>query len=547
MSPSRPAVRPHQTLAVLALLSLALPSTAEERWTYTVGPGDTLIGIARDLLRRPADWRALQRLNGVAEPRRMRPGRQLQIPLDWLSPDASVATVAAQVGPVAVERPGAPERSVQVGSTLRSADTVRTGADASATIELADGSRVVVAPESRLTLQQLIVLRGAGLSSTVLDLHEGSAESQVRPEAPRPRFEIRTPTMTLGVRGTEFRAHADLQDQRARAEVTQGRVAAASGTATTAVGVGYGIVATARGLDAPRELIAAPDLSGVATRIERLPLQFSWRGGAPAVAWRAQVLGLGEPPRLLRDGRFGEPRARFTELPDGDYLLRVRGIDAAGLEGLNRDLRFTLKARPEPPAIQSPPADGRVYGATATWRWTLSTAAQTYRLQVAASPDFASPVIDRSGLAGPAFESPLPPGRWHWRLASVRADGDFGPWSDVQVFEQREVPPPPATQGSSLAPEQLMLRWSARRSDDRYRFQLARDVHFTDLVADRPVDRAEAELPLPPAGRYWLRVRTVDADGEVGPWGTPSEVTVPSPPLPPWWWIGPALWLLIAL
>ena len=542
--------RPLRWLAcgLIALLWTQVPGTAraDDRWVYTVLPGDTLIGIARDLLRSPKDWRALQRLNRVDHPRLMATGRELQIPLEWLHPEASVAKVVARVGDVQLIRQGALGQDIESGASLRAGDRLNTGTDSSATIELVDGSLVLLAPQSQLTLNELFRLRGAGSSATVLELQQGSTESVIPAQAPRPRFEIRTPVMNLGVRGTEFRAHADPARQQARIEVTRGLVSAdaARGWSATEVPAGFGVVGSSNGVGAPVALLEAPDLMSVPGRVERLPLSFAWAGANSASGWRAQVFDT--QGRLWRDSRVDTSAAQWSELPDGLYKLRVRAVDRHGLEGMGRDAEFTLKARPEPPITMAPRADARHYGPSATWRWSQSNAAVTYRLQVAASEDFAAPVIDRAGLPGPDIELPLNPGRWWWRMSSVRADGDLGPWGDALSFEQRETPPPPSTLSPTLDKEFLSLRWSSRLPGDRYRIQVARDAQFTDLVVDRVETRPGVELPLPPPAQYWVRVRTMDADGEPGPWGATSNLEVPSQ-VSPWIWLGPVLLLLIAL
>ena len=355
--------------------------------------------------------------------------------------------------------------------------------------------------------------------------------------------------LNLGVRGTHFRAHLDTETQRARAEVTQGRVAAAGAgspeRAPTAVDAGFGIVGSAAGLGVPKALLTPPDLSALPARVERLPLQLDWSGPAAAVAWRAQVLDLSNPPRLLRDGRFDRAQGSWSDMPDGDYRLRVRAIDADGLEGRDAEAPFKLKARPEPPLKIAPRSDARIHGLAARWRWSLSSAAATYRLQVSNDADFDKPVIDRAGLQGPEIELPLAPGRWFWRLASVRADGDQGPWGDSQAFELREIPPAPAAEPPSISKDELALGWSARKPDDRYQFQISRDSGFADLLADQTGDKPEAVLKPPPPGRYWMRVRTLDKDGYAGPWAASSELQIPAEPVR--WWIAPSLILLLIL
>lgn len=543
-SPRHPGLPTRRQVWLLlgCLLGAAAPAHAEERWGYRVVPGDTLIGIARTLLKDPADWRALQRLNQVKRPRRMMPGTTLEIPLDWLRSQATVATVAAVVGPVSLERPAQPPATVEVGSTLRPLDRLQTGPDATVTLELADGSKVRLAADSRLTLNELLVLRGSGAAVSVLELHEGRAESQVRTLAPKPSFEIRTPVMNLGVRGTEFRGHADAARGQARAEVTAGHLVAAGATsAPREVAAGYGVLATAAGVQAPRPLPAAPDLARAPQRIERLPLDLPWPGTAPAPAWRAQVLDA--RGRVQLDRLVDRPRAQWADLPDGRYTLRVRALDDQGLEGLDSDKAFVLKARPEPPFTLAPRAGERLLEPSVTLRWTASTAAARYRLQVAATAGFEAVDIEREAIVEPTATVELAPGRWFWRLASVRADGDQGPWGDAQDFVRRDRPPAPGSPAPLLQDDRLTLRWSGRGEGDRYQIQLARDPAFEDLLLDRTVEQPGLELDAPPAGRYRLRVRTIDAEGVTGPWGAAAELEVPPPT--PWWWLIAALLLLL--
>lgn len=543
-SPRRPGLptRRHVWLLLACLLGATATARAEDRWGYQVLPGDTLIGIARTLLKDPADWRALQRLNQVKRPRRMMPGTTLEIPLDWLRSQATVATVAAVVGPVNVERAAQPPATVEVGAVLRPLDRLQTGPEATVTLELADGSKVRLAADSRLTLRELLILQGSGAAVSALDLHEGRAESQIRTLAPRPRFEIRTPVMNLGVRGTDFRGHADGARGQARAEVTAGHVVVAGGAgAAREVAAGFGVLGTAAGVQAPRPLPAAPDLARAPERVERLPLDLPWPGTAPAPAWRAQVLDAQGRVRL--DRLVERPRAQWADLPDGHYTLRVRALDGDGLEGLDSDKAFVLKARPEPPFTLAPRTGERLHEPEVTLRWTASTAAAHYRLQVAATAGFEAVVIDREAIVEPTATVTLAPGLWYWRLASVRADGDQGPWGDAQTFVRRDRPPAPGSPAPSLKDDHLTLSWSGRGEGDRYQIQLARDLAFEDLLLDRTVDQPGLELDAPPAGRYRLRVRTIDAEGVTGPWGAQAELEVP--PSTPWWWLLAALLLLL--
>src|SRR5262245_24451799 len=118
---------------VAAYASAAAPAADEAVWSYQVTRGDTLIAITHELLRPGIGWQRVQRLNQVPDPYRLMPGTTLRLPVAWLRTEATVAEVAYQVGQVRVERGGAPlAEALNVGTQLRTGDTVITGASPSA-------------------------------------------------------------------------------------------------------------------------------------------------------------------------------------------------------------------------------------------------------------------------------------------------------------------------------------------------------------------------------------------------------------------------------
>lgn len=89
-------------------------------------------------------------------------------------------------------------------------------------------------------------------------------------------------------------------------------------------------------------------------------------------------------------------------------------------------------------ALVSPADSAESVGSTPTFDWDPSAYATTYRIQVAATPDFASPETDVAGLtttdytpAGKA--AALTGGTYFWR---VQAANDYGPgaWSETRVL-----------------------------------------------------------------------------------------------------------------
>jgi hypothetical protein len=548
--------------AVPIALHAQVPAAAIDDRLHRVAPGDTLIALARAHLDRAHGWRGLQRLNGVADPRRLQPGRLLRFPLAWLKAEPALAEALHVRGEVTFERAGAGAQAVQPGAPLQTGDVLRAGSESSLTLRFADGARLLLRPDSTLRLARLLQRPAGGGADTGLRLDRGSADSRVPPLAPSPnggggarRYEITTPTVHLGVRGTEFRTRVDASDATTHVEVIEGQVAADSGGGTgraeQRLAAGQGAVAArgVRGL-ASASLALPPDLTAVAQTVERVPLRLAWVARDGVTSWHAQVVDPEHPDRLLLDGRFDNPAARWPDLPDGRYELRVRAVGPAGLEGLDAHRSFVLKARPFPPFTTQPRAGATVRGDGVRFGWTRAEAIASYRLQLArldpdadaAAADFGSPLADRRTRDTGTHDEALPPGRYAWRVASVRGDGDQGPFGDPLPFTLRPLPPAPVLQEPQVSDTALVLRWPAGEPGDRYELQLAAEDSFSTLLHTLETREPEAALPRPGPGRYYVRVRSIDTDGIAGPYGGAQQIDVPHSR---WWWLLPAGLLLL--
>lgn len=521
------------------------PASAPPTQPYSVQRGDTLIGIRDRLLVPRADWRVLQRLNRVADPLRLAPGRTLQLPVALLRDQPAVAEALHVFGAVSASRGGGAADPLAPGSTLADGDVVRTGPGASATLRFADGSRLLIRPDSEVRVERLTQSADRRATRTELRLERGAADSTVTPTSVpgARRYQIRTPVANLGVRGTRFRS--DAGSGETRVEVLEGSVRAAQGRRETPVAAGFGALAGPKPIRV-RELLAPPELAGVPAHVERLPLALKWPETRGATAYRAQVLRDGEADALVADARNTTPAISYggDDLADGRYILRVRAIDTDGIEGRDASTAFVLKARPEPPFLQRPAADATVYDETVAFAWTRHPAAERYRVQVADTPDFANPRLDRSDITSNEFTFALPLGSHHWRVATIKADGDQGPFGDTQSLTRRDPPPAPPPAESKATDKGLSLRWRASEEPGaRYPWQLAGPAGFEAPLREGVSPDATLLLEALPAGRYRLRVRTVNAEGVAGPWGTPQEIEVPHSK---WWWLlaSPLLLLL---
>ncbi|MGM9485361.1 FecR domain-containing protein [Roseateles sp. NT4] len=532
-------------LAMMGLLLAAAAAhaqgeAADADWRYRIQPGDTLITLTDAWLAPPRTWRDLQKLNRVPDPLRLMPGSSLRMPVAWLRREASVAEAVFARGQVTRQRDAATD-ALTAGATLQSGDRIRTGAQSSASLRFADGSRLLIPPDSDVTLEQLLVLGRGAIPAVRIGVQQGGADSRVTPNAQRvPLYEVRTPHVNLGVRGTEFRVQT--AGAQSRMQVLSGAVHADGLGADVATGQGLLAEGAARSVAA---LLPAPDLSGLAAVAERLPLHLAWVGGPTGAAtWRAQLYVRGDFDRLLLDDVVGEPATTWAEardLADGDYTLRVRAIDARGQEGVAADKDIRLQARPEPPFIQAPPPNAVVYSASSSviMAWTRNTQAPRVRLQVARDATFRDVVRDSPALSDNGAQVELPYGDYHWRIASVEAGGRVGPFSDAQSFVLAPPPPAPPPAEPEVDGDQLKLRWRADPGVVRYELEWAKNEAFEGADVQRfSTDKAELAMPKPSAGKYFLRARAFNAAGAPSPWGQTQMI---EQPYPRWLWLLPLL------
>jgi len=518
-------------VALLLGLSAGLPAWAgEASLAYTVTPNDTLIGLGRSLLVTPAAWPEVARLNALRNPNLITAGQTLQVPLRLLRSAQVPARIVSLEGDVKIG--GLPAR---VGDSISPGQTLTTAGASSAVLQLGDGSRIKLAPLSDVALDEhrRFDLRpnakgGAeteGLFASTMRLVRGSIEVLATKVLRAKPLEVTTPTAVIGVRGTEYRVHHE--NTLSGTEVLEGKVRAdAVGAAGADVAAGFGAALQAGRAPEVVALAAAPDLSGLPARFERPLLRFALPGETTAL--RVQVAADPAFDHLVRDEQVAAgAEARIAGLDDGTWHLRARRIDARGIEGYNSQREISLKARPEPPAPLGASARAKMAVGRVSLAWAQNTDAATYRLEVARDPAFADVVHKAEGLTGSAAEASLAEaGIYHWRLASVRANGDRGPWGDAQSFELRPLPEPPAggLQGDGKS---LELSWSGR-PQDKQQVELARDAAFTQIVAQAELTEARWQVPTPAqSGSVYFRYRAIEADGFVTPWSSTLKIEVP--------------------
>jgi hypothetical protein len=122
---------------------------------------------------------------------------------------ADIGQIKISKGQVTVEREG---RTVPgpVGTRLRAADIVRTGADGSVGITMDDDSLLSAGPSSVLSLDRYAFDPATNRGRFDASLNKGTLaviSGRIAKQAPD-AMTVRTPTAVLGVRGTQFAVSA---------------------------------------------------------------------------------------------------------------------------------------------------------------------------------------------------------------------------------------------------------------------------------------------------------------------------------------------------
>lgn len=518
-----------------ALLLSTAWAPAQADLLYTVQPGDRLWSLAERYLRSPALAERLSQLNHIANPQRIAPGTQLRIPSDWLKLESTQVQLLAAGGDTTVAQGSGPARPAVPGQALQAPASLLTGDSGSATLQFADGSRVLVLHNSELQLLQTQQSRLGQASLVELLLRKGSLENQVTPVGDTGgRFQIRTPAAIAAVRGTQFRVSADAD--MLRTEVISGAVNVANPTGQITAQAAQGSVAhSGQRPSPPTPLLPAPVLDDLPERLEHLPLHWPLPAVAGASGYRSQLADSAEFLATVSDEVSPSPQVRIRPVADGQYVLRVRAIDAAGLEGLTAQTRLVVHTQPAAPLLIDPAPDARLTTARPQFRWTLSDPDWRYRIRIHAEGS-TTPLDEQTVATSAQALQDLPPGRYQWQVAAIDPRTGPGPWSHAQAFERSLPGPgvdiPPATDGS------LTLRWAAQPHTAHYRLQLARDPDFARLDGDIQTDSPQHPLQQLAPGAHYVRVQSIATDGSTGPWGSTQAFTVPQPRWP---------WLLLLL
>ncbi|MDV2162842.1 FecR family protein [Burkholderia pseudomallei] len=396
---------------------------------YTTRSGDTLYDVSARYLQGTDDWPLVAQLNDVPVPKHLQPGVVLKLPAARLRKERLSARVIAAHGTVeSAGRGSAQFAPVAVDATLTEGDRLRTGSNAFVTLELSDGTHLSLPPDSQIDLATLRRTVLTGTLERVIDLRRGSVDSEVTHLKKKDdRFQIRSPSVVAGVRGTRFRVNYD-KDGRASTtvEVLDGTVGVAPRgprPPDTLVHANFGNVTSASGVvGSPIALLDAPQLANPAKIQDDPQVAFDLVPLGGAQSYHVQIARDAGLYDLFKEVQVPAPRATFADVPDGTYFVRIAAIDSHGLEGQPRIYAF--ERRRFGVDASAAPADGGYAFRWSTTQDGAAAGATRFRFVLSRSKDLSNPIVDQVDAQGGRIAvSNLTPGDYYWSVIAERYEG----------------------------------------------------------------------------------------------------------------------------
>ncbi|MDR2017006.1 MAG: FecR domain-containing protein [Burkholderiales bacterium] len=487
---------------------------------YTVQPGDTISGLSERYLNGRGRWAAIERVNPGLDIHKLRPGQTLYLPESRISSVGKTAKVLKVNGQAQSEGV-----DLQEGQQLSAGSVIDVAADSFVTLQLDDGSILVVEPNTRARLDELRQM-STGSPRSSIHIDRGRINVKAAPQTePGARFEISTPSATTAVRGTRFRV-SEKEDGATVVEVNEGlvHVAAAETGKGVAVPAGNGsIVVAGQTLDV-KPLLPAPDLSQLPEEYTQTILEITFPPVTNAVAYRVTIARDAAFVDVVAAAENTLPQLKVTGLSDGKYYLCARAISADGLHGLENGNAFLLHARPEPPFASSPVLDKHVATGSVMLMWAAPENVTAYDIHIIRNGQLLSR-IERHPESSYLLEAV--PGQYQWQLASRDTNDHLGPFGQWSTFTVVEPPSAPTAQAHLAGDNNILTLVWAGAPDQTYHWQLASNSDFSPIDKEGDSTKSSIELPMPSAGAYFVRIRAITSDGIEGPYSSAQKFVIP--------------------
>ena len=284
-------------------------------------------------------------------------------------------------------------------------------------------------------------------------------------------------------------------------------------------------------LDA-RPLPPMPLKPALGERLLADEVELAWSAADGAQGYLLQLAPTPEFSTGLIERRLPPGDSTRETLPAGDWHWRIASLDKQGrTRAFSPHRAFGIFPPPAPPVLITPALPLSSASPDMTLNWLPSERALAYRVQVAATPDFVQPVVDKRVEATQLSVSLPSQGEWHWRVAALGMGDNTQGFSQNAAWRYLAASQQPSILQAIEESGLLVVTWSG--SSPAYRLELSGNKAFSSLLSSQTVTSPQARLIKPAPGTYWLRVIAIDAARQESPPSASVEVVVQH--YKPWW------------
>lgn len=502
-------------LLILATCLCAQLSFAAD-WQYTIRPGDDLWSIVKrycgdmEFLPAIAQHNNLMDANGIKP---IRAGQRIAIPTQYLAFAPSQAKVRAVTGLVRIHQCincASPQIRARGNESLFMNYVLITSDTGAALIEFADGSLLAVQPNSRVIFDKLTAFGPAGMVDTHLRFVHGRGRAFVQKQNQSGGFRISTPEGIAAVRGTEFRVGYQATQSKATTETLEGAVSFHRNRQSTDLPAGYGVSVSPAGLVKETLLTPPTGLANYAMVSQQQTL--SWSAIQGAAGYVSEWSHQSEPDVVI--ARAEHSRSELTvDREPGDYVLRVRGLSATGIEGFDASQAVQILALAP---VLEPALPGQNGLVAFGWDYPETDTA----FEVTITPTHDAPPISIN-VDAPNASTLLEAGHYEWQVA---ADGS----AKSAPGQFTVVPEAPTNVQVKRHGKRAQIVWNG---DENTRYKLTlRHISKDLLIVDKLVTGSMHDVDLPHLGRYQIELATVTNDVH-----SPTTSTTVTRAWPAWW------------
>ncbi len=237
---------------------------------------------------------------------------------------------------------------------------------------------------------------------------------------------------------------------------------------------------------------------------------------------------------LIDTVTFQENLAYLTQ-----YYWRVKATNVAGDSDWSTVRTFETKAQDAvTPSLLSPSNNANQIDTAATFLWNTSTAAVSYRFQLANDPGFISLVSNQSALTDTTVTvTGLTKGtNYYWKVKAFGAQDSTG-WSSIYSFttevELPEIPvlSAPSDNATEVSIDPIVSWFSTARADS-FNVQLSTASDFSSVLFESMTADTSSNINgLTPFTEYYWRVKASNLSGD-SDFSSPFSFTTAAIPAP---------------